>query len=296
MKHTTTQNKKLLFRIGALAGFYSEYNNMVLAILYCKKHNIDFLLCSKYSNIAYKKGWQDYFEPFCKEINHKYDAKYNVRNQWFPLVKREWPSYNIYKFHLKLHNVDLLTQDVFADVHNQPLYTGIIDDCRDIDRHIYKFNAKTKKEIEKYFGAIDLSMPFISMHIRRGDKIKEANDTALDVYFGKAAEHTSIRRCFIFSDDYSVIEEAKAKYPEWDIFTITKDKDTGYNHSKFESSSKDVRRERMLYLFANVEIMAKAEYFFGTLSSNIGMYMYWRMPDEHCIGVDFKEWKIWYSV
>ena len=292
MMFTYKRKQKLLYQIAPCCGFYSNYNNMVLAILYCQKHNIEFCLCSKHSNIAYKKGWQDYFLPFCEETDNRYDTMYCGRFRPWPR-KKDWPKLAIYKTHLWLHNINLLKPDVFWEAHRQPLYPGIVDDCRAIDRRIYRFNESTKREIEKYASTINLSKPFVSMHIRRGDKVQEAQNTPLDRYFEEATKQTDIRRCFIFSDDYSVIEEAKAKYPEWDIFTITKTEDTGYRHCEFASSSKEVRRERLVYMFANVEIMAKAEYFFGTLSSNIGMYMYWRMPDGHCIGVDFKEWRIW---
>ena len=289
---TYKRKQKLLYQIAPCCGFYSNYNNMVLAILYCQKHDIEFCLCSKHSNIAYKKGWQDYFLPFCEETDNRYDTMYCGRFRPWPR-KKDWPKLAIYKTHLWLHNINLLTPDVFWEAHRQPLYPGMVDDCRAIDRRIYRFNESTKREIEKYASTINLSKPFVSMHIRRGDKVQEAQNTPLDRYFEEATKQTDIRRCFIFSDDYSVIEEAKAKYPEWDIFTITKTEDTGYRHCEFASSSKEVRRERLVYMFANVEIMAKAEYFFGTLSSNMGMYMYWRMPDGHCIGVDFKEWRIW---
>ena len=266
----TGKKQKLLFQIGSGAGFYSEYNNMVLTILYCQKRNIEFCLCSKHSNIAYKKGWQDYFLPFCEETDNRYDTMYCGRFRPWPR-KKDWPKLAIYKTHLWLHNINLLTPDVFWEAHRQPLYPGIVDDCRAIDRRIYRFNESTKREIEKYASTINLSKPFVSMHIRRGDKVQEAQNTPLDRYFEEATKQTDIRRCFIFSDDYSVIEEAKAKYPEWDIFTITKTEDTGYRHCEFASSSKEVRRERLVYMFANVEIMAKAEYFFGTLSSNMGI-------------------------
>ena len=296
MMFTYKRKQKLLYQIAPCCGFYSNYNNMVLAILYCQKHNIEFCLCSKHSNIAYKKGWQDYFLPFCEETDNRYDTMYCGRFRPWPR-KKDWPKLAIYKTHLWLHNINLLTPDVFWEARRQPLYPNIVDDCRAIDRRIYRFNENTKREIEKYASTVDLSNPFISMHIRRGDKKYEThNVTPLEKYFEEAAKQTDIRRCFISSDDYSVIEEAKERYPEWDIQTISKPEDRGYNQSEYDSLSKDERRESLILLFANIEIMAKAEYFFGTLSSNMGMYMYWRMPDGHCIGVDFKEWKIWYSV
>ena len=72
-------NRKLLFYIGYDAGFFSEYNNMLLAILYCRRNNIQFYLSSKGANFAYSCGWRDYFEPFCKELNIPYQRIMNPR-------------------------------------------------------------------------------------------------------------------------------------------------------------------------------------------------------------------------
>ena len=61
----------------------------------------------------------------------------------------------------------------------------------------------------------------------------------------------------------------------------------------FESFTAEHRRNDMLTLFSDIEVLANSELFIGTLSSNIGMYMYWRMPEGKCFGVDYNDWKIW---
>lgn len=38
--------KRLLYYIGSDAGFFSEYNNMVLAIRYCQRNDVNFILSS----------------------------------------------------------------------------------------------------------------------------------------------------------------------------------------------------------------------------------------------------------
>ena len=71
--------KRLVYNLGSEAGFFSEYNNMILAILYCLKHNINFVLYSKKANFGIDKGWQDYFMPFCEETEDIRHSKYNIR-------------------------------------------------------------------------------------------------------------------------------------------------------------------------------------------------------------------------
>ena len=45
-------NPRLLYRIGSDAGFFSEYNNMVLAMVYCQRNNMRFLLSSYGANFS----------------------------------------------------------------------------------------------------------------------------------------------------------------------------------------------------------------------------------------------------
>lgn len=71
--------KTLIFHIGHSAGFYSEYNNMVLAILHCKKYHIDFKLYSEDANFGLKNGWTDFFLTFCNEVTDDFHHIYNKR-------------------------------------------------------------------------------------------------------------------------------------------------------------------------------------------------------------------------
>lgn len=57
----------LVFHVGESAGFFSEYNCMILVMLYCLQHKIQFKLYSRDANFGYEKGWTDFFESFCKE-------------------------------------------------------------------------------------------------------------------------------------------------------------------------------------------------------------------------------------
>lgn len=59
--------KQLLFRLGSQAGFFSEINNMLLAVLYCLRGNIRFVLSSKGGTFGVRNGWTDYFAPIFEE-------------------------------------------------------------------------------------------------------------------------------------------------------------------------------------------------------------------------------------
>ena len=91
----------LVFHIGESAGFFSEYNCMILTMLYCLQHQIQFRLYSKDANFGYEKGWNDYFMSFCKEENSSWYHKINMRpsGSWKNVLRVK--SINLVKWKLK---------------------------------------------------------------------------------------------------------------------------------------------------------------------------------------------------
>ena len=69
----------LVFHVGESAGFFSEYNCMILVMLYCLQHKIQFKLYSRDANFGYEKGWTDFFESFCKEEDSRWHHWINMR-------------------------------------------------------------------------------------------------------------------------------------------------------------------------------------------------------------------------
>ena len=140
--------RQLVFHLGHSAGFYSEFNNMVLAILYCQRHNIAFKLYSDDANFRIKKGWQDYFLPFCNEshnpvhhyINHRFDTpKGGKRKLFYDSYKRLFPdnylTSELWNDFRHIDHSELTTFEV------QKLSAPIIYD-------IYRFNPSTQKQIK----------------------------------------------------------------------------------------------------------------------------------------------------
>lgn len=299
-------DKSLLFRLGSNAGFFSEYNNMLLTMLYCLKHRIKFLLSSKYSNMAVELGWNDYFEPFVREYNCPIVAANQFNSRYdYPLIRKKDLLYsNIYKLWSLYRGIDYKTQDLIWKAHRQSVEetfsfpqlneSGNTEDlCRALNKMIWRYNEITEKEITKHFEKICLPKHYVSLHIRRGDKIVEARFEEYDKYLKKIEKKTNIRECFVFTDDYQVIVDLKHNYPMWNFYTLTDKNESGYYHEKFSKISKEEKRKLTVKMFASVEIISRSEYFVGTLSSNPGMYLYLRMPKGRCMGVDFDEWIIW---
>jgi len=303
-KPDSLNSKCLLFRVGNDAGFFSEYNNMIFTLHYCLNHNIKFVLNSNSANFSFKKGWDDYFIPFtdeCKFILNKY---YNTRLAPPVVVRiRDKIGFYIYILFLKLRRFDFVTWQILPEALKQKtdliypipalgLNGTLFENCRILSDLIWQFQPGIKAEIEKITTSLIIPEPYIGFHIRRGDKKIETTLIPIVSYFLEAEKHTSIRNGFVSTDDYSVIEELKEKFPSWTISTLSTGIERGYSQNIQARKSKSRIRAEMIRLFAEIELLAKAELFFGTFSSNVSLYMAWRIPREKCFGVDFKEWKI----
>jgi hypothetical protein len=53
--------RKLYFHLGVNAGFFSEFNYLLLAMLSCLENHIQFVLYSADANFKVDKGWDDFF-------------------------------------------------------------------------------------------------------------------------------------------------------------------------------------------------------------------------------------------
>src|SRR5690606_6780430 len=131
------------------------------------------------------------------------------------------------------------------------------------------------------------------IHIRAGDKIKEIKTYTIHEYMDAASELSPNKSAFILTDNYSVIEELRKSYKDWNFLTLCDPQERGYNHSEFVKLDKHQRYLQHLKLFASLDICASGKKFIGTYSSNPGMFMCMRIGEENCIGVDYDSWVLW---
>ena len=284
--------RQLVFHLGHSAGFYSEFNNMVLAILYCQRHNIAFKLYSDDANFRIKKGWQDYFLPFCNEshnpvhhyINHRFDTpKGGKRKLFYDSYKRLFPdnylTSELWNDFRHIDHSELTTFEV------QKLSAPIIYD-------IYRFNPSTQKQIKNLISTINLSCPYIGFHIRGGDKQSEHDLLSIDKYISRAEKLSDIRQGLISTDDYRIFEALREQYPNWKFYTLTPNTNQGYYQDQFSKLTPQQKYDELLIMFASMELLSRAELTICTFSSNIGMFLGMRMGDR-AIGVDMDNWMIW---
>jgi hypothetical protein len=317
----TSFKRKVVFRIGLHAGFFSEYNNMILAMAWCLKNKYQFQIFSSNANFGFDKGWTDYFVPFCTEVYKEFHLKFNHRPYPYgaiifePFVVRVMKKIGLWEtkydytplYHRLLKKFEfgkLLTQDIFVKARTQSTYAdieipelGFKDNlrslCKLLTEMTWVFNNDTQMEIDNLIKELDLPPKYIGFHIRGGDKFMEFPLVDYKSYIEKAETLSEIRNAFVLTDDYRIIIELKKSYPNWNFHTLCQSQEIGYYYNEFKHSSAKEKRDSHIRLFASMLILELACHFIGTFSSNPGMFLGMRMLPEFCHGVDYNDWQIW---
>lgn len=293
--------KTLVFHLGKEAGFYSEFNNMVLCILYCYKHEINFKLYSKDATFGYRDGWTDFFEPFCEEVTESLHSLYNIRQ---PINIPCSLFYKIKKnFYKRWYKFNFYTYDLWLNFHNRDFEKErfIIDNCdmnileasKYIIDKIWRYNLKTQTKIDNLIRKAALPTAYVGLHIRRGDKIIEHPEEDLAQYMIKLGKYSNVTDVFVYTDDYDVICLLKEHYPNYTFYTLVDESDRGYFHHEFIKKGSEYKNKALLKMFASIDLLSRAEYCVGTFSTNPGMFLGMRMPKGRMIGVDYDTWRIW---
>ena len=323
-KYTKLNNsfkETLVFHIGYNSGFFSEYNNMIFAMLFCLENNIKFTLYSGDANFKYSTGWEDYFEPFCEQRTEDFHHQYNVREipnlSWVALsfIKRgyfpqKWFTNRIKnyayllrkKYFRSTYNFDYLTFDIWDSFRKNKNFAhknfhipelGINGDlqtaCHVLVQLTWRYNAQTKTNVENLVKQLQLPNDYIGFHIRSGDKIKETNLYESQIYIEKAQKYSNTKNAFVLTDDYQIIELFDKQYK---IYTLCEKNERGYIHSDFEKNTPDQLRKSHEKLFASIEALSQSEIFIGTFSSNPGTFLGMKMDKNKTFAVDYDKWEL----
>lgn len=300
--------KRLVFRLGVDSGFFSEYNNMLLALLYCLKHGIRFELYSDHTHFALRDGWNDFFVHF-KSINtQRINKDYNLR-PYIIEQSKEAPLQKLVKYryitaaYKLLFGINYLTQDLWAR-HRDPSFTHatftvpelgfqqtpLLEVTQQFIKALWRYNQPSGQEIAQLVQSVALPAEYISLQIRAGDKFTETKMYDFSEYMLPAASFSRNKQAFVMTDDYTVVKQLRAQYPDWQFHTLCSPSERGYFHKSFVKQTKQVKYQHHLRLFAAIDIAAGCTKFIGTYSSNPGMYMGMRIGPERCFCLDSDEW------
>ncbi len=291
----------LVFHLGIEAGFFSEINNMVLAMLYCLHCSIRFVLYSDDANFKVSRGWDDYFAPFCEETRDPAHRDFIWRFPPDVLAPADAAKVAAFK---QRSGVDFLTHELWYNFRSgefaseqialpgrEPLdlqsAAGVVIDM------LWRYNAPIGTTVESLRRRVALPAEYIGLHVRAGDKDVEATPVSLDACMDKLRSHSDLRDIFLATDDHAIYEQARARYPEYRFVTTCKPWERGYVHRDFLRQDARVRQWQLLNFLAAIEILASAQCFVGSICSNPGMYLGMRMGSKRASFVDSGHWRIW---
>lgn len=257
--------------LGIGTGFFSEFNNLILAILYCLVNKIKFkLYLVNAKGFPNNKGFEEFFMPFCRELIYDADTEFNnifnfPKNEVEVLLPAMKEKYGInYFVYFNSYMFNKMRNNDFRNSHFIIKELGIDGDIYNafgiIAKNIFRFNNETKKEIYKLINNLNLPKKYIGFHIRAGDKITEAELIKPEKYIESLKKHSDIKDIFISMDDYSVVEKLKNQYgSKYNIYALTNKEELGYNQGNFEMSNKNEKYNHLIEFFASIEILLNSE-------------------------------------
>ena len=256
--------KSLIFHVGTAAGFYSEVGSILEAMCYCHLHEIKFILYADDANFSNDQGWGVFFEEFCEMSRDVINKTENLR------CKKRGIIATIKRFRIKKQlGVTYLTADLFQKIISPKLKATHIEwplfdmngtvypEAGKLKQFVLRYNMETKNAINKMIEELCLPNNYASVQIRGGDKITETELTGaketVDI-IKQCGDYGKIKNMFVFTDDYLNITVVRKLCPEWNIFTLCKETESGYDNTEFNKGSWEDKKRELIKLFAMVEI------------------------------------------
>lgn len=293
-----------VYRIGNDAGFFSEINNMLMAMVFCVENQLQFRLCSTNSNFG-KDIWKDYLLPFTRHSTKYYHILFNER----PYIHKRPHSFTIEElFSIKKTLAKLfLTQDIWPYIRDKNKYNayyqvkspyingGLIEVASILIKCVWKYNLYAGNRIQKLIDSLQLPSEYAAIFIRRGDKYTETSYVEVKRYIEKVNSLTQDKKypIFIGSDDYNTIQEAKYLFPNQVIYCFENQSDKGYFMEDFINNTIKEQKLKIVNLLAQVEIFRKAKYFVGTYSTNVGVFVGMARNCYNSYDVNNENWALW---
>lgn len=302
--------KKIIYSL-THRGLYSELVNLALAKVYADKYNYRLLVNSRNWNSKIDNGLSDWFIPYFEETHSilTYQEKiYNNEKPWIGKIYynpsafwgywRERLYNKIFKF---FNPTALLSKESFQRMHSGDFLSQysegeLLNAVSNSFKKFYKYNALTQNNISEKKQYINIPDNYISVHIRRGDKIVtgEMEDINLNIYVDAIRKYSYIsNNIYIATDDVTVISYISKKLSDIDIkiYYNKENKLKGFDEKTYNLKSDSVRRDEVLNMLFDMDMMINSSFFIGTFSSNVGCVVAMYLGLDKCHSIDVS-WKI----
>lgn len=228
--HKPIKTQIIVFQLNHSHGFYSQLFFLLQTYIYSKTNNYSFYIDSSNWCYTFNKGWNDYFKT-------SFDY---IKNSHNPIIYSH------------------------CNVHKIPNYS--LNDYIYAINDIYILNDDLIKKGNEIINQLDNN--YITIYIRRGDKIIEAKFIDISIILSKI-NITNKTKLFIQTDDYFVVEQINTLLPNNMIYsTIPKEKKGSYHNNYYMKRSS--KNELNIIPFVDKTIFEKKEDSYELL---IGVYV-----------------------
>ena len=285
--------RRLIFHVGIDSGLFVELNYLINAILYGLAHQIRIELYSEDANFGTGTGWTEYFAPFCEEVHEPFHRRYNFHRppSWKRIIQKKslrfvawklktigknligrWLAYRVYGGYV------LLTQNIPAnpDKHYCVPALAIDSDYTEaygmVARMIWRFQPMVGAQAVKFRHALHLPPVYAAAQIRGGDKQTEA--TLIDGKIILQQFNLPMGNwVFVLTDDYRLLEKARADFPKLHIVSLCQPTERGYVHQEFCKTTPWQKREAITRLLVSVDLILRSRSFVGSVTTGPSVFV-----------------------
>jgi glycoprotein 6-alpha-L-fucosyltransferase len=165
-------------------------------------------------------------------------------------------------------------------------------------------NENFKKFLEDRKKTLNITRPYVGIHVRRTDKNKEERYHDLDEYMVQVEEwyrsygrtnKVDKKRIFIATDEPKVIAEAKTNYTDYEVYATEDIAGSAKLESRYNLNS-------LFGFVSDLHILAESDYVVCTYTSNVGRLLYEFMQTFHvdgskkCYSLEPKEYFFWCQI
>lgn len=266
----------------ASAGFGANWSGLTKTLTACILKDIGFRLVriARPSGIAIHKGYEDYFLPFCAQVDGFLLDRLN--RSPLPLQGKLPVIKTFLGMYLRASTRPVASYFAFSDLSqvpspHLPAYflpeptAGFAELRSWIGRALWEYQPAVATLVNTAKNEVSyLQNPYLALCVRRGDKIIEADYASLDLYVRAARAHSgSFRQAFLAGDDIATLELLASRLPEFECVILTPPFPTGYIHADFRGAEPELRLGKMARFFAQVELMRDSTVFIASRTTNV---------------------------
>lgn len=304
-------SQKLVWRIGQQAGFFAEYSALLCAMIYCLDHRLQLQIYSADANFGTRKGWTDYFHPFCKEVSDAFHQKYNVgaAPAWCHLWKVAWqerrPQLLLWKLHQLITGRKgrrmahrcygekvLLSDSVKPDYSKTYAFPeldingGFIDAFRAMAAITWHLNEETQQDIDRLTAELHLQgKAYVGCQVRGGDKVTESALIGPEEIARWVTTLNEGQPVVVLTDDYRLFQDLQQRAPATQWLTLCTPDQRGYVNSSFTQTSAEEKREKMVRFMATMQLLMDCRLFVGSITTGPSVFLM-KMKHPDIVAVD----------